>query len=97
SLHLRDDARGQVAGRLVLHADDAAELAFEVDDHPGADLGGVDERHGGLVMKKAPTRDQGSWWAYQDLNLGLLPCEGSTLPLSYTPAAFQATRTGRNG
>ena len=25
-------------------------------------------------------------WAYEDLNLGPLPCQGSALPLSYTPA-----------
>ena len=26
--------------------------------------------------------DPRRWWAMQDLNLRLLPCEGSTLPLS---------------
>jgi hypothetical protein len=25
------------------------------------------------------------WWAQQDLNLRLPPCEGGTLPLSYAP------------
>ena len=25
------------------------------------------------------------WWAHKDLNLGLPPCEGGTLPLSYAP------------
>src|SRR5258707_13319720 len=26
-----------------------------------------------------------TWWAQQDLNLRLRPCEGRTLPLSYAP------------
>src|ERR1700679_1082379 len=28
-----------------------------------------------------------SWWAQQDSNLRLPPCEGGTLPLSYAPFA----------
>ena len=27
------------------------------------------------------------WWAVQDLNLRLPPCEGGTLPLSYAPGS----------
>lgn len=27
------------------------------------------------------------WWAQQDSNLRLPPCEGGTLPLSYAPVA----------
>src|SRR5271154_68926 len=29
--------------------------------------------------------EQGNWWAQQDSNLRLPPCEGGTLPLSYAP------------
>ena len=29
------------------------------------------------------------WWAQQDSNLRLPPCEGGTLPLSYAPAQHQ--------
>ena len=46
-------------------------------------------------QKKEATRGAhrllGFKWAYLDLNQGLLPCEGSTLPLSYTP--FRQTST----
>ena len=31
---------------------------------------------------RLPAPQSGGWWAMQDLNLRLLPCEGSTLPLS---------------
>ncbi len=55
-----------------------------------------------LVQKRAtpapPRRKSGRyivWWAQQDLNLRLLPCEGSTLPLSYAPSMHLLTRTRR--
>ena len=31
----------------------------------------------------------GTWWAQQDSNLRLPPCEGGTLPLSYAPGTTQ--------
>jgi hypothetical protein len=31
-------------------------------------------------------------WAYVDLNHGPLPCQGSALPLSYTPEAIEYMR-----
>lgn len=35
----------------------------------------------------------GKWWAQQDSNLRLPPCEGGTLPLSYAPGtALEATQ-----
>ncbi len=33
-------------------------------------------------------------WAYEDLNLGPLPCQGSALPLSYTPAEGKRSHPG---
>jgi hypothetical protein len=38
----------------VLDADNPTQFALEVDDHPDADLGGVDVRHVDLIKSKAP-------------------------------------------
>ena len=37
---------------------------------------------------------KGLWWAQQDSNLRLPPCEGGTLPLSYAPGAADHPAAG---
>ncbi len=37
---------------------------------------------------------EGRWWAQQDSNLRLPPCEGGTLPLSYAPLAGGGEKRG---
>jgi hypothetical protein len=40
------------------------------------------KREAGKPISDKQLPAKGQWWAMQDLNLRLLPCEGSTLPLS---------------
>lgn len=74
-------------------------------DQFGGDKRGP-HRFSARAEKKTPSFPGVLWWAQQDLNLRLLPCEGNTLPLSYAPSTSsrssppfgdQGPRSGRRG
>jgi len=52
---------------------------------------------GRLIRQLTTLIQRVAWWAQQDSNLRLPPCEGGTLPLSYAPRIAARRRAGGTG